>query len=765
MSTEDLFSCVGSGDVNTYTRRVRIVNPGQARPVDVLPAVADAVLGVIYHQESDDGLYFTEDNVSWINLSTGGGAGSDTTAIHDNVAGEIIAITEKTAMTAITAREDEIVIEDSNDSNDKKSLKLKNIPENGLIWGEAKSADYTILQDDYAVGVDTSGGDVIITLPTASGFSVYPKRWLIKKMSNDNRLIIVLQTPSDSMYYTEYPDFDRMALNKIGEGVEIILNANQKYTFASWAGIQTDVAYQPSISTETPALSGTTLTMNANLDDMGAFTTLYSYFRYRNVTDGGAWVETTPASESAVGSVVDTATVTAAKVYEVQSVISVGNDIDPATSAKYYGSVLRNSSNYYANLGEAIADGLVFYTPLQEDGGDDIAGEELVAANDIVFAGGVTIGSDTINSETIYKRIFGANDWGESPFAPDITADFTALIQVDMNSNTGDHTILNFGESNLSLASDGSNIQLEVNTSRHNWTSATPFSGILNLFLVVDTSAGRTYLYECDDTTRTQRATRPQVPSSVAQYIRIARGTAGDANHQDDEYMDDGEIRSIGCWSRILSEATMKNICDALDNDGVLLLGSADDTGDTTPNTGQNRFDSDSATLVADTENKNINSVSYATGHLDAYLWMRKNAVGTDGGDSQEDVVIKFYGNKSVETDTGLSTVLLGTNNFVETNVDGAVSASSSITLDTTAGLSVDDILHFNDATNGKQYAIIASVDSGTAITVEDVITLADNANACKVIKVCEDYHNMFSIGLECANAIDAIYAQYNQSS
>jgi uncharacterized cupin superfamily protein len=53
----------------------------------------------------------------------GSGSGSTSytnTAIHDNVAGEIVAVTEKTSSVA----NDEVLIEDSADSNNKKSMKL-----------------------------------------------------------------------------------------------------------------------------------------------------------------------------------------------------------------------------------------------------------------------------------------------------------------------------------------------------------------------------------------------------------------------------------------------------------------------------------------------------------------------------------------------------------------------------------------------------------------------------------------------------------------
>ena len=58
---------------------------------------------------------------------SGGGSGTDADAIHDNVAGEIDAITEKT--TPISG--DLIIIEDSADSNNKKKVQVGNLPGGG----------------------------------------------------------------------------------------------------------------------------------------------------------------------------------------------------------------------------------------------------------------------------------------------------------------------------------------------------------------------------------------------------------------------------------------------------------------------------------------------------------------------------------------------------------------------------------------------------------------------------------------------------------
>lgn len=65
------------------------------------------------------------DGTNWHMVgSAGGGAGSDTTAIHDNVSAEISAITEKTEPVAA----DLLLIEDSAASNAKKRVQVGNLP-------------------------------------------------------------------------------------------------------------------------------------------------------------------------------------------------------------------------------------------------------------------------------------------------------------------------------------------------------------------------------------------------------------------------------------------------------------------------------------------------------------------------------------------------------------------------------------------------------------------------------------------------------------
>ena len=72
--------------------------------------------------------------ITAVSNGSGGGAGSDTTAIHDNVSGEILAVTEKVSPTS----GDYILIEDGADSNNKKRVNVTNLPTGG--GGEANTA-------------------------------------------------------------------------------------------------------------------------------------------------------------------------------------------------------------------------------------------------------------------------------------------------------------------------------------------------------------------------------------------------------------------------------------------------------------------------------------------------------------------------------------------------------------------------------------------------------------------------------------------------
>jgi hypothetical protein len=99
-------------------------------------------------------------------------AGVDTTAIHNNVAGEITAVTEK----PILGCDDEFLLEDADDSDNKKSVKASNMDAGQLILCAIKGSPGTITAGEavyisgYNAGLDLpevelAQADDISTMP------------------------------------------------------------------------------------------------------------------------------------------------------------------------------------------------------------------------------------------------------------------------------------------------------------------------------------------------------------------------------------------------------------------------------------------------------------------------------------------------------------------------------------------------------------------------------------------------------------------------
>lgn len=110
----------------------------------------------------------------------GGGPGSDTTAIHDDTAGEIAGIVEK----VVPVSGDLIVIEDSADSNNKKRIQIGNLPAPGGmgdVVGPASATDEAVCRYDGTTGklianslvtVNDSGAMTVGGTLTVNGASI-----------------------------------------------------------------------------------------------------------------------------------------------------------------------------------------------------------------------------------------------------------------------------------------------------------------------------------------------------------------------------------------------------------------------------------------------------------------------------------------------------------------------------------------------------------------------------------------------------------------
>ena len=423
------------------------------------------------------------------------------------------------------------------------------------------TSDTTITDSEGGfVGIDTSGGDITITMADISSFSgTGVDEVTFFKTAEDNIVTFELAVPTQTL-----SDYSTMKIRRKGFGIRVVRNREQdKYWFTP-VGANTSLEL-PAVATGNPSLSATTLSMNGELNDMASNSSVDVYFQYRE-EGTTSWTTTTAQTKTSIGSFSDTATVTAGLVYEVRAVAEISD------GSLTYGAILDTGNNYYSDMDSATDDGLIRYWALQETSGTNTDCEESVENDTANAYNGLTIGSDAINGNTIYKRIFGTSDYTEASLILDRQGTYTILIQIDMNSISGDHTIFNNGANFLSLASDGTGIQLESGTQIQTWSSATPFSSILNLFVTYDYNNSVARLYETTSSTDTLRITNYNMPSNNASYFRVGRGSSGDANHQDDEYMDDGEVRSIAIWDRELSSAERKSIADKLDNDGGLIV-------------------------------------------------------------------------------------------------------------------------------------------------------------------------------------------------
>ena len=89
--------------------------------------------------------------------------------------------------------------------------------------------------------------------------------------------------------------------------------------------------------------------------------------------------------------------------------------MDDTVGSTFSGDVKSTAANYYPSITDAQSDGLFRYWDMQETSGTDTASTEKLGSSETMScSGGVTITSDTINSNTIYKRVFSGSAYMES---------------------------------------------------------------------------------------------------------------------------------------------------------------------------------------------------------------------------------------------------------------------------------------------------------------------------------------------------------------
>jgi len=427
-------------------------------------------------------------------------------------------------------------------------------------------ADDELNESDMDVHIDTSIGNVKLSIPEIASLNRIDRVWTIRKISqDDNTAYIILKNPIDSQWGVENHAFKMV---KKGEVLTIGITEQKKY-FAEYSFIPDRVVATPTISTLTPSLDSTTLTLNGSVDDIAAEPYVTCKFRYR-AFDSVDWVDVEYGTLTSNGIFTTTSEVDETKDYYVQAYIldSVGT--------YFYGDVKSTTVNYYTDIEAAISDGLTRYWDMQEESGTDVTAIEKlgVSDDDMLAFNGVTISSDVINTITVYKRDFTSTAYMESAFKIDATSSgttTTVMVQADIRTTSGDHTLFSTGRNIFSCAADNDDIQVNVNNKIQQWTNCTP-TGMINMFFIINIVDEYTKLYIVTPDTVTEKTSTFDIPDDISDYLRIARGTAGDGNHQDTEYLADGSIRSIAIWNKELSENEMKDIAYILDIKGMLLV-------------------------------------------------------------------------------------------------------------------------------------------------------------------------------------------------
>ena len=135
--------------------------------------LAEASISAVGHAHTESDIsdltshYTTSDFTT--DLAAADLSGLDATAVHDNVAGEITAVTLK----ATPASNDVILVEDSAAANVKKRITVGSIASAGVTPGlevDLLSENTSLTSSGiYIIDTDTAAGNVTITLPALSG--------------------------------------------------------------------------------------------------------------------------------------------------------------------------------------------------------------------------------------------------------------------------------------------------------------------------------------------------------------------------------------------------------------------------------------------------------------------------------------------------------------------------------------------------------------------------------------------------------------------
>ena len=528
--------------------------------------IGDSVLewrpiGYVSNQEMTT---ISGDLTNYIDTQTGGGVMADgqefQLLVHD---GNDWQATSSGSFTAVSGGFQKIVLGQDIPNQNNTIIERDHINFGGGIGfrGTAVMGDYELTAGDYVVGVMSPMGDCSITLPDVTALQDN-QFWQVVKITDDSNAITVSgSVPGQFMGY-----YDQVVLRNRGDSVWVKTYAAANMFFFEFPAMFESFEV-PAVTTHRPVLENNVLYMYGAVTDMNNNPWVHTYFQYREY--GGDW------TRSDVSRLLypDTYQVSVSGISttscEVRAIVET---LDGQTVS---GTVQQTAHTYYGSETTAEVDGLVRYWALQEESGTNTDGREEMVGDTAVFTGGATVGSTTISGVTVYHRTLESAAYGQAEYQlPASDTDFTVLIQFRQDTITGDHTVINFGANVCGLAVDNTTMQINTQGDVSTWASSTPFNEIKTMFMVCDRTSGWVRLYDLSSGSAVQRINRTTLPNADGDATRFGRGASGDGHHQDNEYMADGDIRSVAIWERALSTSEMEDIADFLDNEGGTITQS-----------------------------------------------------------------------------------------------------------------------------------------------------------------------------------------------
>ena len=209
---------------------------------------------------------------------TGGGAGSDTTAIHDNVASEISVITEKA--TPVSA--DLLIIEDSAASNVKKRLQIGNLPAPSLALSGLSDVTMTGAQME---GFLLFGSGNIVEVPCVYGY-----QYLLTRVSLLSGIINPYATGTTYMTFTVPLPTTRGGKSLYIKNVYVALSdadGNNYIDFVRVYGeLYTGATLVLNHNTNMTTIAKHTAT-NASADNMGSYDVVFVYLSISSTATSG----------------------------------------------------------------------------------------------------------------------------------------------------------------------------------------------------------------------------------------------------------------------------------------------------------------------------------------------------------------------------------------------------------------------------------------------------------------------------------------------